>query len=40
MPDHTGWEIPWERAVDIDTEDDWRMAELLKQRQVEDAVAR
>ena len=40
MLDHTGWEIPWERAVDIDTEDDWRMAELLKQHQVEDAVAR
>jgi N-acylneuraminate cytidylyltransferase len=39
MPDHSGWEIPWERAVDIDTEDDWRMAELLKQRQVEDGVA-
>ncbi len=30
---HTGWEIPWERAVDIDTEEDWRMAEFLKQRQ-------
>lgn len=25
----TGWEIPWQRAVDIDTEDDWRMAEVL-----------
>ena len=25
----TGWEIPWERAVDIDTEEDWRMAEAL-----------
>lgn len=25
----TGWEIPWHRAVDIDTEDDWRMAETL-----------
>jgi len=25
----TGWEIPWERAVDIDTEADWRLAELL-----------
>ena len=40
MPDHTGWEIPWERAVDIDTEDDWRMAELLKQRPIEGAAAR
>ena len=25
----TGWEIPWQRAVDIDTEDDWELAELL-----------
>lgn len=25
----TGWELPWERAVDIDDEDDWRMAEVL-----------
>lgn len=39
IPGHTGWEIPWERAVDIDTEDDWRLAEVLKQREVEDAIA-
>jgi N-acylneuraminate cytidylyltransferase len=25
----TGWEIPWERGVDIDTEDDWAVAEIL-----------
>ena len=25
----TGWEIPWYRGVDIDSEDDWRLAELL-----------
>ena len=25
----SGWEIAWERAVDIDTEDDWRAAEIL-----------
>jgi pseudaminic acid cytidylyltransferase len=25
----TGWEIPWQRAVDIDTEDDWKLADLL-----------
>jgi N-acylneuraminate cytidylyltransferase len=31
MPGRTGWEIPWQRAVDIDTEDDWTMAELLMQ---------
>ncbi len=29
IPGRTGWEIPWQRAVDIDTADDWRMAELL-----------
>lgn len=28
----TGWEIPWERGVDIDTEDDWAMAEVLLSR--------
>lgn len=33
VPDRTGWEIPWERAVDIDTEDDWRLAEILMQTQ-------
>lgn len=26
----TGWEIAWEHGVDIDTEDDWRMAEVLR----------
>ncbi len=25
----TGWEMPWRRAVDIDTEDDWHFAEVL-----------
>jgi CMP-N-acetylneuraminic acid synthetase len=29
----TGWEIPWERSIDIDTEDDWKMAEVfMKER--------
>lgn len=28
-PDYRGWQIPWQRAVDIDTEDDWKMAEVL-----------
>lgn len=28
-PNYRGWAMPWERAVDIDTEDDWRMAEVL-----------
>ncbi|MDX6709483.1 MAG: hypothetical protein QOH96_499 [Blastocatellia bacterium] len=31
IQNRTGWEIPWQRAVDIDTEDDWEMAELLMQ---------
>lgn len=25
----TGWEIPWQRSVDIDTEEDFRLAEIL-----------
>ncbi|PWR70714.1 pseudaminic acid cytidylyltransferase [Methanospirillum lacunae] len=25
----TGWEIAWDHGVDIDTEDDWNMAEML-----------
>ena len=25
----TAWEVPWDRAIDIDTEDDWRLAEGL-----------
>lgn len=25
----TGWEIPWQRGLDIDTEADWEMAEVL-----------
>ena len=40
MPDHTGWEMPWENAIDIDTEDDWRMAEFLKQFHSQDSAAR
>jgi N-acylneuraminate cytidylyltransferase len=32
-PDYTGWAMPWKRAVDIDTEEDWNMAEfLIKQK--------
>jgi N-acylneuraminate cytidylyltransferase len=27
--DKRGWEMPWQRAVDIDTEEDWQMAEVL-----------
>jgi len=25
----SGWEIPWQRGIDIDTEEDWAMAEVL-----------
>jgi len=32
-PDYTGWAMPWERSVDIDTEKDWKMAEFLLARQ-------
>jgi pseudaminic acid cytidylyltransferase len=28
-PKYRGWQIPWQRAVDIDTEDDWKMVEIL-----------
>ncbi len=29
VPGRTGWEIVWDHALDIDDEDDWRMAEVL-----------
>jgi N-acylneuraminate cytidylyltransferase len=29
LPGRTGWELPWQHAIDIDTEDDWALAELL-----------
>lgn len=29
VANRTGWEIPWQRGLDIDTEDDWLMAEVL-----------
>jgi pseudaminic acid cytidylyltransferase len=34
MEGQTGWEIPWQRGVDIDTPDDWAMAEVLLKMQV------
>jgi pseudaminic acid cytidylyltransferase len=34
MPGYIGWEISWERAVDVDTYEDWRMAEVLRQSQL------
>jgi CMP-N-acetylneuraminic acid synthetase len=29
MENRTGWEIPWQRGIDIDTFEDWAMAEVL-----------
>jgi pseudaminic acid cytidylyltransferase len=29
IPNRTGWEISWQNGLDIDTEDDWAMAEVL-----------
>lgn len=29
LPGRTGWEIAWPRGIDIDTSQDWQMAELL-----------
>jgi N-acylneuraminate cytidylyltransferase len=36
VPGRTGWEMPWERAIDIDTADDWQLAELLVERALVD----
>jgi N-acylneuraminate cytidylyltransferase len=30
----TGWEIDWRNAVDIDTEEDWKLAELLMEERI------
>ena len=29
LENRTGWEIPWQRGIDIDTGEDWAMAEVL-----------
>jgi pseudaminic acid cytidylyltransferase len=29
IPGRTGWEIPWQRGLDLDTPDDWVLAEAL-----------
>ncbi len=31
LDNRTGWEIPWQRGIDIDTFEDWAMAEVLFQ---------
>lgn len=32
VPGRTGWVMPWEHALDVDTEDDWRMVEAVVAR--------
>jgi N-acylneuraminate cytidylyltransferase len=32
----TGWEIPWQRGIDIDTQEDWAMVEILLKMQPPD----
>ncbi len=32
VPGRAGWEIAWERGLDIDSEDDWSMVEVLWER--------
>lgn len=39
-PGYAGWEIQWGHAVDIDTEEDWRMAEFLHHWQSERGAAK
>lgn len=36
VPERTGFVLPWWRAVDVDTEQDWRMAETLLWRASEE----
>jgi N-acylneuraminate cytidylyltransferase len=31
VPSAAGWEMPWHRGLDIDTEDDWWLAKIIKQ---------
>lgn len=33
VPGRTGWEISWQHGIDIDTPDDWDMAEVLMQQE-------
>jgi N-acylneuraminate cytidylyltransferase len=39
LPGYTGWELEWDRAIDVDTEEDWRMAEFLHQWQLQRGAA-
>lgn len=38
VPGRTGWELPWTRGIDIDTAEDWALAEWIAAR-VDDAAA-
>jgi CMP-N-acetylneuraminic acid synthetase len=33
IPGRTGWEMPWDHGVDIDTEEDWLVVDVLLRRQ-------
>lgn len=37
--ERSGWTMPWERAVDIDTEEDWRFAEVLASKKAIDSAS-
>jgi N-acylneuraminate cytidylyltransferase len=34
IPGRTGWEINWQHAIDIDTEEDWEMGELMMEKRM------
>jgi N-acylneuraminate cytidylyltransferase len=36
----SGWEMPWEHAVDIDTEEDWQFAEWLMRLRIQEQHSR
>jgi N-acylneuraminate cytidylyltransferase len=38
VKERTGWKMPWHRAVDIDTEEDWHFAEALASMEANDAL--
>ena len=39
IANRTGWEIPWQRGIDIDTQEDWLMAETLLRMSRREATA-
>lgn len=38
-PNRAGWTMPWDHAVDIDTEEDWRFAEVLASKKMDESAA-